>query len=219
MNEPLSFLSAFLLGFFGSVHCMGMCGGIVGALSLNKHNSLAFHLSYHLGRISTYALLGLVVGFVGLWLSSSHATVGLVLRSMAGVLLILMGIYILGINASLLWLEKAGVSLWKIIQPLSKHLLPVNHPTQALALGLVWGFLPCGLVYSTLSWALVSANPAHSALLMVAFGLGNLPALLSFAAFTQQLNHLKQLPWVKGLMGALIICFGIWTFFAPWLGY
>ena len=122
MNEPLSFLSAFLLGFFGSVHCMGMCGGIVGALSLNKHNSLAFHLSYHLGRISTYALLGLVVGFVGLWLSSSHTTVGLVLRSMAGVLLILMGIYILGINASLLWLEKAGASLWKIIQPLSKHL-------------------------------------------------------------------------------------------------
>lgn len=219
MTEPLTYLTAFLLGFLGSVHCMGMCGGIVGALSLNtqKSNQWSIQLSYHLGRISTYGLLGLLAGVAGLWLSSSHDQAGIVLRSLSGALLILMGIYILGATQSLSWLEKLGGKLWKRIQPLGKGLFPVQNARQGALLGLIWGFLPCGLIYSTLSWALVSASPIKSATLMIAFGLGNLPALLSFAAFTQQLNQFKQVPIVKFSLGVLILIFGVWTLISPWV--
>ena len=218
MIEPLSYLTAFLLGLFGSIHCMGMCGGIVGALSVNTQHPRPFtlQLSYHLGRITTYGFIGLLAGVIGLWLASSHELAGAVLRSISGVILILMGLYVLGSSQSLVWLEKGGSKLWRYVQPLSKHVLPVRSVKQALGLGLIWGLLPCGLVYSTLSWALVSANPLHSATLMMAFGLGNIPALLSFAVFTSQLNHFKRHWLVKLALGGTIIIFGIWTIVAPW---
>ena len=216
MNEPLSFLSAWLLGFLGSVHCMGMCGGIVGALSLNTQGkSMPIHLSYHLGRITTYASLGFVAGLMGLWLASSHSSMGLVLRILSGVMLILMGGYVLGSTRLLLWFEKRGGYLWSRVQPLTKNLLPVKSAKQGVLLGLAWGLLPCGLIYSTLSWSLVAANPWHSAGLMAMFGLGNLPALLSFSAFAQQLNRIKQTLWVRRTMATLIIAFGVWTMAAP----
>ncbi len=215
MNEPLSLLSAWLLGFLGSVHCMGMCGGIVGALSLGaKGPSMSIHLSYHLGRILTYASLGFTAGLLGLWLASSHAYVGQVLRVFSGVILVLMGGYILGRTHLLMWFENQGHFIWKRIQPLTKNLLPVKSPQHGLLLGLIWGLLPCGLIYSTLSWSLVAASPIHSAGLMAMFGLGNLPALLSFATFAQQLNRLKQTPWVRMLAASLIIAFGLWTILA-----
>jgi sulfite exporter TauE/SafE len=215
MNEPLSFLSAWLLGFLGSVHCMGMCGGIVGALSLNTSGkNIPIHLSYHLGRITTYAFLGFLAGLVGLWLASTHSYVGQVLRILSGVMLILMGGYVLGSTHLLLWFEKKGGRLWQKVQPLSKNLLPVKSAKQGVLLGLLWGLLPCGLIYSTLSWAMVAANPWHSAGLMAMFGLGNLPALLSFSAFAQQLNRLKQTLWVRRLLATLIIAFGGWTIIA-----
>lgn len=230
MNEPLSLLTAFLLGFMGSIHCIGMCGGIIGALALNSKkspsaqqihpkpvNPMTLQLGYHLGRISTYGLLGLLAGSIGLWLSTSHSNAGLILRSLSGLMLILMGIYLFGLTQSLYWIEKVGAGLWQRLQPLTKHLLPVNNQLQAIKLGVIWGFLPCGLIYSTLSWAVVAANPWQSAGLMVMFGLGNLPALLTLGLFTEKLNQFKKNIWVKGLLALAIIAFGIWTLVAPWL--
>lgn len=228
MNEPLSLLTAFLLGFMGSVHCMGMCGGIVGALSLNtshKQNNQIhpnpinphfLHLSYHMGRILTYGLLGLLAGYVGLWLASTHDNVGIALRSISGVMLILMGAYLFGFTQSLSWIEQGGSGLWKKLQPLSSKLLPISNLKQGLTLGMIWGFLPCGLIYSTLSWAVVSANPIQSAGLMICFGLGNLPALLTFSLFTEQLNRFKQNLGVRIVLSLAIIGFGLWTLIAPW---
>jgi sulfite exporter TauE/SafE len=230
MNEPLSLLTAFLLGFMGSIHCMGMCGGIVGALSISSKskgsssqilpkpiNPTVLQLSYHVGRITTYGILGLIAGFAGLWLSSTHTITGLVLRSLSGFMLILMGIYLFGLTQSLSWLERAGSGIWKRMQPMTKGLLPVSKLSQGLKLGIIWGFLPCGLVYSTLSWAVVSADPAQSATLMVFFGLGNLPALLTLSIFTEKLNHFKQHLAVRSLMALGIIGFGVWTLVAPWV--
>jgi len=219
MLEPLSYLTALLLGVFGSLHCMGMCGGIVGALSVNTHQnkSISLQLGYHLGRITMYGLLGFMAGLAGLWLSQTHEQAGLVLRSLSGVLLILMGLYLLGTTKALIWLEKAGSGLWKKVQPISRKLMPIRRLHHAIALGLVWGLLPCGLVYSTLSWALVSADPIHSASLMMMFGLGNMPALLSLAAFTAQFNRFKQQPMVRLLIGLSVIIFGVWTLIMPFL--
>lgn len=216
MNEPLTYLTAYLLGLIGSVHCMGMCGGIVGALSMNTRNQgyMNLQLAYHLGRIITYGALGFTAGLLGLWLSSSHHYVGVFLRSLSGVLLVLMGVYLFGNSQALNWLEKLGGQLWKKIQPLSKNLIPVKNAKQGVLLGLIWGLLPCGLVYSTLSWALVSADPMKSATLMMAFGLGNLPALLSFGLFTKQLTRFKQSVSVRALLAICIMGFGIWTIYA-----
>ncbi|WP_396586875.1 sulfite exporter TauE/SafE family protein [Bermanella sp. R86510] len=216
MNEPLTYLTAWLLGFMGSIHCMGMCGGIVGALSMNGPKPM-LQLGYHIGRISTYGLLGFIAGFAGLWLADSHDYWGTILRVISGLLLVLMGLYLLGQTHVLTWLERSGSVLWRRLQPLSRPLIPTQHGYQAVALGLIWGFLPCGLVYSTLSWALVSADPVKSATLMMVFGLGNLPALFSFALFTQRLTKLKQNTWVKLGMGLLVIGFGVWTALGPFL--
>ena len=216
MNEPLTYLTAYLLGLIGSVHCMGMCGGIVGALSMNtQHQGYArLQLAYHLGRIITYGALGFVAGLVGLWLSSSHQYVGVVLRSLSGILLILMGAYLFGASQALNWLERLGGHLWKRVQPLSKNLIPIKQAKHAIVLGLIWGLLPCGLVYSTLSWALVSADPLKSASLMMVFGLGNLPALLSFGLFAKQLTRFKQSSTIRGILALCIIAFGGWTLYA-----
>jgi len=225
MNEPLSLLTAFLLGFMGSVHCMGMCGGIVGALSLSSGkqqihpkpiNPILLQLGYHLGRILTYALLGLIAGGAGLWLASTHDYAGLILRSLSGVMLILMGLYLFGLTQSLTWLEKLGAKLWKKLQPFTQNLLPVVNYSQAFKLGVIWGFLPCGLIYSTLSWAIVSANPLQSAGLMICFGMGTLPALFTFALFTEKLNQFKRHIVVRISLSFAIIGFGIWTLIAPW---
>lgn len=218
MTEPLSYLTAFTLGFLGSAHCLGMCGGIVGALSFNNQgrNPLAIHLSYQVGRITTYALLGLLVGLLGLWASQSHEAVMFWMRTLSGVLLVLMGLYLVGLTSSLNWLEKAGGYLWQKIQPVSKHLLPVTHPSKGFALGLVWGFLPCGLIYSTLTWAGVSGHPVHSALLMACFGLGNLPALLSAGFFASQINWFRRQKAIKYVFGFAIVSFGVWTLIAIW---
>lgn len=225
MNEPLSLLTAFLLGFMGSVHCMGMCGGIVGALSLSTGkqqihpkpiNPFLIQLGYHFGRILTYALLGLIAGAAGLWLASTHDYAGLILRSLSGVMLILMGVYLFGLTQSLTWLERLGATLWQKLQPLTQHLLPVTTYSHAFKLGLIWGFLPCGLIYSTLSWAIVSANPLQSAGLMICFGFGTLPALFTFALFTEKLNQFKRHIIVRISLSIAIIGFGTWTLIAPW---
>ena len=216
MNEPLTLFTAFILGFFGSAHCLGMCGGIVGALSFNNQgkNPLVVHLGYQLGRISTYGILGLVVGFIGLWASEAHDQVGLALRWASGLMLILMGFYLAGVTASLKWIEQHGQSIWKHIQPLSKGLLPVTHAHKGYLLGMIWGLLPCGLIYSTLTWAMVSASPVKSGLLMIFFGLGNLPALLSASFFSHKINKLRELTQLRYVLGLLIALFGVWTIFA-----
>lgn len=221
MNETLSLLTAFLLGFMGSAHCLGMCGGIVSALTLNNQHSspTTLNLTYQFGRITTYSLLGVMVGLLGLWASESHQQAMVVLRTLSGLLLLLMGLYILGVTQSLVWLERGGQHLWKRVQPLSATLFPVTSYPKAFSLGMVWGFLPCGLIYSTLSWAAVTADPISSGLLMAAFGLGNLPALLAVGLFAERMQRLRQNTLLKGLFGGSIMLFGLWTLHSIWSSF
>ncbi len=214
----LTLTSAVIIGLLGSTHCLGMCGGLSVALGLNSQKEKRLHIiSYNLGRLCTYTAIGAVAGLFGQQLISASPTVALVLRSLAGLLLVAMGLYVSQWWMGLTRIEKVGALLWRYIQPLTKSLLPVKNHAQSLQLGILWGLLPCGLVYSTLSWALATAHWQQSALLMLAFGVGTLPAMLSMGFLNQQLLLKLRGNYFRWVAGGLIIAMGLLTIITPWM--
>src|SRR5690606_27646361 len=176
------YLSAFLFGLMSSGHCLGMCGGISAAFGIASPSytplqRLSRLFAYNSGRISCYAVLGLLLGFLGQVFLQEFASLMLPLRIFAGLMLIAMACYVgqwwMGITV----LERAGQHLWKIIQPISLQLKPSQSFSAAFFFGVLWGFLPCGLVYSMLAWVSASGNALDAALLMLCFGLGTWPAM------------------------------------------
>jgi len=210
------YLSAFLVGLLGGVHCVGMCGGIVAALSLGLpeqtgRKSWPLLLGYNFGRLSSYTLAGAMMGGVGLLavqLSDLHQ-VQLGLQLLAAMMMIALGLYLAGWWFGLSRLERLGGKVWSLLEPLGRGLLPVKTPLRALLLGSLWGWLPCGLVYSVLIWALAAGDPQTGALLLLSFGLGTLPNLLAMGLFANRLRRWVQILWVRRLAGLLVIVFGL----------
>ncbi len=207
-------LSALLVGLLGGVHCVGMCGGIVAAFSFRTDGSkppFRLHLGYNIGRVLSYTLFGALAGALGasLNLLGIHS-LQIVLYALAQAVMILLGLYLAGWNRWVLVFEKAGGALWSRLQPLFKKLLPVKSLPGALLAGMVWGWLPCGLVYSVLVAALAAGSATSGAALMLAFGLGTLPNLLGMALFAQQLQPFMQQAGVRMVAGALVAGFGVW---------
>ncbi|NTV95975.1 MAG: sulfite exporter TauE/SafE family protein [Thiobacillus sp.] len=209
-----SLITAFLAGLLGGAHCVGMCGGIVAAMSLQggKRQPLPFHLGYNLGRLASYTLAGTLAGLVGsaAFLSERLLPVQTGLYILAQAVLILMGLYLAGLSRAVLWLENAGGGLWRRLQPVFGRLLPIRDFPGALAAGAVWGWLPCGLVYSVLVTALASGGAASGALLMLAFGLGTLPNLLAMGWAAERLRALAANRAVKLAAGLAVAGFGVW---------
>jgi sulfite exporter TauE/SafE len=220
MDLTTSFLAAFLIGLSGGAHCFGMCGGIVGALTLGLPAPTGrpllgrwpFLLAYNLGRLISYVAAGMLAGGVGAWAAHLLAVhrAQLTLQLLAGLFMILLGLYLAGWWTGLARLEQAGGRLWRRIEPLGRRLLPVRTPGRALGIGLVWGWLPCGLVYSVLVWAMGAGGALNGGLLMLCFGLGTLPALLAMGAFAATLARFIRHPWFRQVAGALVIGFGIY---------
>jgi hypothetical protein len=209
------FLALFIVGLLGAGHCAGMCGGIVGALSLQGPQGAAavpIHLAYNLGRIASYAAAGLVAGALG-QLAGSVLPLQRGLYLFASLMLVAMGIYLLGLTQSLAWLEKGGQAIWRRIQPLTARFLPVRGPAQALPLGLLWGWLPCGLVYSALTTALASGSAGQGALLMLAFGLGTLPNLLLAGLLLVRFRRFAQARMTRIASGLLVLGYGLYGLF------
>lgn len=219
MTELLPLLlSALVLGLLGGGHCIGMCGGLMGALTLaipaeQRQRRLGLLLAYNLGRIASYGLAGLLIGAAGWALASGPAATAL--RLLAGLLLIAMGLYLAGWWSGLTRIEGIGRLLWRRLEPLARRLLPVRNAPRALLLGALWGWLPCGLVYSTLLWAASQGDALDSALLMLAFGLGTLPVLLATGLAAERLTALLRRRGVRIAGGLLVILFGIWTLPGP----
>lgn len=223
MSDALPYLSAFMVGLLGGVHCLGMCGSIVGTLNLgldpsqrnNPLRLLSYQLAYNGGRIASYTLAGALMGGLGLllvqWLPIQVAQRALLIA--AGIFMLLLGFYLSGWWMLLNRVEQLGRHLWRRIEPLGRKLLPVRSPLQALKLGMLWGWLPCGLVYSMLINATATGSVIDGALLMLIFALGTLPNLLLMGILTGAAAHLLQAPWVKQLSGCIIIGFGCWTLF------
>jgi len=210
----LSIISAFLVGLLGGGHCVGMCGGIVSAVSLTlpgQQPRLPYLLAYNGGRIASYTAAGVLAGLLGAsgYLLEHVLPVQKILYAVASLMLVVLGLYLAGWWQGVLVLEKAGGLLWQRLQPLSKQLLPLRSPPQAFALGLLWGWLPCGLVYSVLVAALASGNAVSGGLLMLAFGLGTLPTLLAMGMAAIRLKAFLQNIWVRRGSGLLVLGFGL----------
>lgn len=206
------------MGLFSAPHCLAMCGGLMSAMGLNSDNNrfwprLVGVLKVNLGRLFSYGLLGLLAGLLGMTFHQLLPGAGVVLRCMAGGLLMVMGLYIGGWWLGLRHLEQALYGLWTRLQKLCTGV--TNHSRggrdSKMFTGLLWGCLPCGLVYSALSMAMTLPTPWQGGLFMVSFGFGTLPVLMGAgmmsASFAQFIRH----KWVKSGAGIALIGFGLWT--------
>lgn len=208
------FIALFLVGLLGGVHCVGMCGGIVGALSMGGPARWSLHFAYNGGRLASYALAGALVGALGaagLGLAG-QAPIRLIFYGLANAMLVALGLYLIGLSGALALTERLGQLLWQRIQPLTRRFLPARTMAQAFPLGLLWGWLPCGLVYSALASALTAGSAGRGALMMLAFGLGTLPNLLLAGIVLARLNEFVRRPLVRLIAGLLVLGFGIYGF-------
>ena len=213
-----SIIAVFFVGLLGGVHCLGMCGSIVGIFTAQLPKDGArwpFHLAYNSGRIASYTLAGLLVGAIGQagLLMRDVVPIQHLLFALSSLMLIALGLYLAGIWSMVRHIERVGNVLWQRIQPLTRRLLPVTSPTRALLLGTLWGWLPCGLVYSVLVTALASGHAQSGALIMLAFGLGTLPNLLAIGLFWERCRHWVRSPKVRLFAGLIVMAFGIYGLF------
>lgn len=225
MDTPLTITAAFLLGVFGTVHCIGMCGGIIGALSLSLPQTIRAHrprlllfvTTYNIGRVLSYTLAGLIAGTIGaelfsaMGLSQGHKVLQIIGISM----MIAIGLYLAGWLPQLALIEKIGAPLWKRLEPVARRLMPVDTLPKALFYGTLWGWLPCGLVYYVLVWALTSGGAIEGASMMLAFGAGTLPGLIATGAMASWITRFAQSPNTRRIVGVLIILMAVATLFVP----
>ena len=221
MTAPLDAVSLFGgigLGALGSAHCVVMCGGIAGALALAPGataSAFARQTAYNLGRIVSYAVAGGLAGALGVALAEVFGAGGvMLLRALAALLLLALGLYLTGWWSGVAHLERLGARLWRHIAPLAARLRPGRSLAGALALGMLWGWLPCGLVYSALALAATAGDWRHGALLMAGFGLGTLPAMLATGLVARRVTTLARRAAPRRLAGLMLIAFALWTFAA-----
>ncbi|MFV0477236.1 MAG: sulfite exporter TauE/SafE family protein [Parahaliea sp.] len=206
----LSLAAAFGVGLAGAGHCLGMCGGIAVALGLGANSRLQI-ISYHCGRLLSYGLLGVLAGIASSTVDTASWT--LFLRYLAGFLLLAMGLYIADWWRGLAWLERLGNYLWQPVQKQVRRWLPPRHAGHALALGLCWGAMPCGLIYSAVALAATQQNPFDAGLMMLAFGVGTLPAMLASSLSGAQLQKLLRRRAFKLGIALLLMAAGSWTLY------
>lgn len=212
MIDPL-FVSAFFMGLIGSGHCLAMCGGIASSLQLasNKKHTLIYALAYNSGRAISYMVAGALVAGISSQFATQSSIFSLLLSFVAGIFMLLVGIYIMRLAATLQWLERLGKAmLWQHLVKLNTYLMPINSPFKAFGYGALWGWLPCGLVYSALTWAMTSANAIDGALVMLAFAFGTFPAMITLGIAAQKMNLFFNLPWVRIALGSVLIWYGIY---------
>jgi sulfite exporter TauE/SafE len=221
-----SYLVAFGMGLFSSMHCIGMCGSIIGTLTLslspdirnNKKLLLPFVFNYNFGRITSYTIAGALVGVIEALLTmhlgqtQGHRT----LQLLSAVIMAGAGLYIAGWFPRFAYIEKAGIYFWKKIEPYGRKLIPVKNHTQAYLFGMVWGWLPCGLVYAALTLAATAGDVSKSAMTMLAFGLGTLPAVMGVGIMTHVLTRLSRMQRFKQAIGLFMMALALLAAL-PWL--
>jgi sulfite exporter TauE/SafE len=203
--------SALVMGLLGSSHCVVMCGGIVAAscsaLPLRRSARWRTHVAYvaafNAGRIASYTVAGAIAGAIGL---VERAQLGL--RLAAGVLMVAVGAYVSGFGRALCWLERVGEPVWRRIAPIARRLVPLRSPAHAMALGLLWGWMPCGLVYAALAASVTSGSALGGAGAMAAFGAGTFPMLVAMGAAGAAVARAARVRAVRVAAGAALVVLG-----------
>lgn len=221
--DSLDVAAAFVAGVAGSAHCFGMCGGMAGALGLRARmrsaspaGAFAHASLYHVGRLSGYALTGALVGANSATLQGliDLGALGAMLRIASGLLLLLVAVRVMSRWNPLSLLERVGARFWSLLAPLRSR-SGGSGAGSALMLGMLWGWLPCGLVYSMLAFAALSGNATRGAAILLAFGLGTLPGMLTGTLLASQLQRLLGHGWPRYAGGLLIAAFALWTLALP----
>ncbi|MGR8951961.1 MAG: sulfite exporter TauE/SafE family protein [Gammaproteobacteria bacterium] len=221
-----SYPIAFLMGFLSSVHCIGMCGSIIGTLTLSlgpeirakKASLIPYIFNYNAGRIASYTLAGGVAGTLDLLVEVSMGPIHgyRLLQILSAIIMTASGLYIAGWFPRFAYVEKAGLRLWRLIEPYGRRLIPVRSRLHAFLFGMVWGWLPCGLVYAALALAATAGSISNSALTMLFFGLGTLPAVMGVGIMTGLLTRLSRLRYFKQAAGLFMIVLALFAAL-PWL--
>ena len=204
-----------------ALHCVGMCGGVAGALSYSLPERIlndwsrfaAFALAYNLGRILSYALAGALFGALGgvVFEAGSRLWLQDLLRWSAAAIMVGIGLYIAGWFPRFSRLERIGEPLWHRLQPIGRRLVPVTTLPRALIYGAVWGWLPCGLVYSMLLSTPAQGEPAAGAVFMALFGAGTLPVMLGTGLFAGRLYRFIGDSRLRVVSGLTIVALGLFT--------
>ncbi len=218
-----SYLFAFAMGLFSSMHCIGMCGSIIGSLTFslepkireNKRHLIPYILSYNIGRIFSYVVAGVIIGSVQYLFKLPFIDIDgyRILQLLSAVFMISAGFYIAGWFPKFAYIEKIGSKLWKFIEPFGRKLIPVKSKLQAFLFGTIWGWLPCGLVYTSLALAATAGDFAKSGLTMLAFGIGTLPAVMGVGIITNALSKISRMQKMKSLIGLFFIIIALLSAF------
>ncbi|WP_037586626.1 sulfite exporter TauE/SafE family protein [Stenoxybacter acetivorans] len=221
MSDSVSFLTLLLIGFLGGGHCVAMCGGLSSAFALQlpeRISRVKLIVLLNLGRISGYVFIGVLLGALGqLGLSLDKTrTLQMGLFVFANVLLILLGLYVAGLSQWIIYAERLGKPIWQRLNPILNRLLPIQSLSACVGVGFLWGWLPCGLVYSASLYALSSGDALSGGLNMAAFGLGTLPNLLAMGVFAAQLKDWLNRRKVRLAMGLLLVCWALWQLKKIW---
>ncbi len=219
MTEFLPLLgAAFVTGLLGSAHCFGMCAGISGLFAVNAsaaslRRDIPMAATYNVGRVLSYAFLGAIVAAVGQSVVGAVPKLAAPVRLFSGLLIVVVGLQVAFNWRVLAPVENAGARIWNRIAPSAKGLLPVTSAPKALGLGLLWGWLPCGLVYSVLLLAATTTDVAAGALVMVSFGLGTMPAMVATGISASKLAAFMSRRRLGA--GLLIVLLGLATVAMP----
>ncbi len=206
-----------MVGLAGGVHCVGMCGGIVATLRMvtpSDKPALPYMLSYNLGRIVSYTLAGGITGLLGQIAANYIPLASYLLSLISGVMLLLLACYLGKWWTGLTAVERIGSKLFSHLQPLSKKFLPFASPLSAFPYGFIWGWLPCGLVYSTLTWSLATGSTVQGAALMLCFGLGTLPTLLAAGAGAHWLVKGLQNNTVRQTIALIMAIYAVYLIYS-----
>ncbi|MGX9416120.1 sulfite exporter TauE/SafE family protein [Vibrio sp. WJH972] len=205
--------AAALIGVVSSAHCFGMCGGIsalLGSTCSNKQQLPFVIALYNIGRLTSYTLMGALLGSIAyslIELSQLNQMLGW-MRILSGIILIMLGLYLARAWFGIQKIESLGQHIWKFISPVARQLIPLKKPWYALPLGFLWGWLPCGLVYSMLTWSLASGNGVSGGLIMLFFGFGTLPSMVLMASSTTIMSKISASPIFRVSSGFMIVLYG-----------